>query len=94
MWNELLVASRRIVFEAQRSPATSARARGGGGGGSERWNYASVHLTECDESDRNSRQRPSRARVCFTGACNPLSQPWNWKWDSFALKMILNAAAL
>lgn len=34
---------------------------GDGGGGSERWNYASVHLTECDESDRNSRQRPSRA---------------------------------
>lgn len=23
-------------------------------GGGERWNYASVHLTECDESDRNS----------------------------------------
>lgn len=59
---------------------------------SERWNYASVHLTECDESDRNSRQRPSRASSrsreyiigLETGTCIIQPQPWNWKWDSFA----------
>lgn len=53
----------RIVFEAQRS-GDDEHEEGSGG---ERWNYASVHLTECDESDRNSteaelpREGPSRA---------------------------------
>lgn len=45
----------RIVFEAQRSGGDEHEE----GSGGERWNYASVHLTECDQSDRNSRRRPS-----------------------------------
>lgn len=53
-----LCAARWIVFEAQRSAATLHEE---GSGGGERWNYASVHLTECDESDRGSTEAESGA---------------------------------
>lgn len=64
-WNKLCRGGEpaRIVFEAQRSGGDEHEE----GSGGERWNYASVHLTECDESDRNSteaepaREGPSRA---------------------------------
>jgi len=56
-WNTLC-AARRDRF---RSTEVSGDVHEEGSGGGERWNYASVHLTECDESDRNSTEAESGA---------------------------------
>ena len=44
----------RGALDHFRSTEVSGDVHEEGSGGGERWNYASVHLTECDESNRNS----------------------------------------
>lgn len=48
----------RGALDRFRSTEVSGDVHEEGSGGGERWNYASVHLTECDESDRNSTEKP------------------------------------
>lgn len=69
----------RRVSDRFRSAGVRSGVHEEGSGGGERWNYASVHLTECDESDRNAAEagakRVAASNTVGTRVIQP--QPWN-----------------